>query len=84
MSKKTNTKKCNRGCNTDIYLSDETGKWLPYNLDNSPHKCIVQEHDPSPSELSERKNNNIQNNEVKLAHIIESIQQVLKELQSLK
>ena len=26
-------------CNNKIKLSDSTGKWLPYNLDNSPHDC---------------------------------------------
>jgi len=39
MSKKTITKKCNRGCGTDIYITDESGKWLPYNLDNTLHDC---------------------------------------------
>jgi hypothetical protein len=43
MSKKTSTKKCNRGCGTDIYLSDQSGKWLPYNLDNTLQDCRPKE-----------------------------------------
>ncbi len=26
-------------CNNKILMSKETGKWLPYNLNNGPHDC---------------------------------------------
>lgn len=32
-------KTCREGCGATIYLSDKSGSWLPYNLDDSPHRC---------------------------------------------
>ena len=26
-------------CNKEIRLSNDTGRWLPYNLDNTAHEC---------------------------------------------
>lgn len=62
---KENPKLCSRGCGTRIYLSKDTGKYLPYNLDDTLHKCSVTEQDPSSSELSERSNNNNNKEELK-------------------
>ena len=36
---KENPKLCKNGCGSKIYLSNETGKYLPYNLDNTLHDC---------------------------------------------
>lgn len=33
---------CRNGCGATIYLSNRTGKWLPYNLDDSQHFCQTQ------------------------------------------
>lgn len=30
-------------CNNKILMSKETGKWLPYNLNNGPHDCRKKE-----------------------------------------
>jgi hypothetical protein len=30
-------------CKTKIRMSKETGKWLPYNLNNGPHDCRKKE-----------------------------------------
>ena len=31
---------CNKGCGQQIYTSDRSGKWLPYNVDdNQKHDC---------------------------------------------
>jgi hypothetical protein len=27
-------------CGKEIQLSNNTGAWKPYNLDNSPHRCL--------------------------------------------
>lgn len=71
---------CKFDCGTKIYLSKKEGnKYSPYNLDDSPHNC----QNKLTPDLGEVKTNQ-QNHEAKLAHIIESIQQVLKELESLK
>jgi hypothetical protein len=32
------TKPC-RFCNAEIKMSNDGGKWLPYNLDGSAHEC---------------------------------------------
>jgi hypothetical protein len=29
-------------CNKEIRLSNDLGRWLPFNLDNSPHECKKQ------------------------------------------
>ena len=36
---KENPKLCNNGCGRKIYLSNDTGKWLAYNLDDTQHDC---------------------------------------------
>lgn len=33
------TKPCTT-CKAEIRMSNSTGKWLPYNLDNSVHRCL--------------------------------------------
>jgi hypothetical protein len=38
MSNKPYEKEC-LYCKNKIIMSDETGKWLPYNKDNSAHDC---------------------------------------------
>ena len=38
MSDKPYEKEC-MYCNNKILMSKETGKWLPYNLNNGPHDC---------------------------------------------
>ena len=30
-------------CKTKILMSKESGKWLPYNLNNGPHDCRKKE-----------------------------------------
>jgi len=35
------TKPCNT-CKAEIRMSNNTGKWLPYNLDGSAHSCRSQ------------------------------------------
>ena len=32
-------------CKKEIRMSDETGKWLPYNLNNGPHECQKKQED---------------------------------------
>src|SRR5688572_7018667 len=32
-------KDCNNHCGNQIYLSDQSGRWLPYNPDGTLHKC---------------------------------------------
>lgn len=32
------TKPCNT-CKVEIIMSNNSGKWLPYDLDGSPHRC---------------------------------------------
>jgi hypothetical protein len=62
-------------CKAKIKLSDNKGgKWLPYNLDNSPHDCRTKKQEPTST----------QNNGVKLAEIIKTIQSVVKELELLQ
>ena len=73
MSRKSVMKKCNRGCNTDIYLSDETGKWLPYNQNNTLHECMKQQDTTTAT-----------NREAKIAAIVETIRSIVKELEALK
>jgi hypothetical protein len=41
---KENPKLCKNGCGAKIYLSNETGKYLPYNLDNTLHDCRPKEN----------------------------------------
>jgi hypothetical protein len=38
MSDKPYEKQC-MYCKTKILMSKESGKWLPYNLNNGPHGC---------------------------------------------
>ena len=52
MSRKSVMKKCNRNCGTDIYLSDESGKWLPYNKDNTLHECMKQQNAATKQEFT--------------------------------
>ena len=34
-------------CHKEIRLSNDTGKWLPYNLDGSSHECKKSEQTPT-------------------------------------
>jgi hypothetical protein len=38
---------CRNGCGAQIYLDNTTGKYLPYNLDETPHKCQKAKIDSS-------------------------------------
>ena len=50
-------------CNQEIRLSNDTGKWLPYNLDNTAHECkkssFTQQTQPQPPTTKQNKNNNL-------------------------
>jgi hypothetical protein len=39
ITKMPKLKPCNKGCGAQIYLSDESGRWLPYNQGGTPHRC---------------------------------------------
>jgi hypothetical protein len=43
MSDKPYQKECIY-CKTKIQMSKETGKWLPYNLNNTEHDCKKQQN----------------------------------------
>jgi len=46
--------KCRNGCGTNIYVSDRTGKWLPYNwgTDNK-HDCPNYKKKITPQESTD-------------------------------
>ena len=35
-------------CNKEIRLSNDTGRWLPYNLDNTAHECKKSSEQTQP------------------------------------
>ena len=37
-------------CKQDIRMSNDTGKWTPYNLDNTAHECKKSSQSQSQSE----------------------------------
>lgn len=40
-------------CGKRIIMSDDTGKWLPFNLDNSPHRCMTDDEDEDEEQYEE-------------------------------
>jgi hypothetical protein len=43
-------KTCDRGCNTEIEMSNKEGAWRPINLDGSPHECQAKlRPEPKPT-----------------------------------
>jgi len=81
---KANPQPCKNGCGAKIYLSNETGKYLPYNLDNSQHDCRDKDRPNNNTVATATKQEQPKNNEAKLGHVVELIHQVLKELEDLK
>ena len=43
------TKPCTY-CNKEIRLSNDSGRWLPYNLDNTAHECKGKQTQPAQQE----------------------------------
>jgi len=91
---KDNPQPCKNICGTKIYLAKKgSGGYLPYELDDSIHNCPKrqpinsnQEPPTQPKQMAtvQQPRPELQNREAKLAHIVESIQTILKELESLK
>ena len=44
-------------CQNKIIMSKETGKWLPYNLNNGPHECRKNETNSKPKQETFDHNN---------------------------
>lgn len=42
-------------CKTKIRMSKESGKWLPYDLNNGPHDCRKKNHEEITLEMVQRK-----------------------------
>ena len=42
-------------CKTKILMSKESGKWLPYNLNNGPHDCRKKDHKEITLEQVQKK-----------------------------
>jgi len=42
-------------CKNKILMSKESGKWLPYSLDNGPHDCRNKNHQEITLEMVQRK-----------------------------
>ena len=65
MSDKPYEKEC-LFCKQKIRMSKETGKWLPYNLNNGPHECRKKEKQQAIDTIKEieQNNNNKQNHKV--------------------
>jgi hypothetical protein len=43
-------------CKNKILMSKESGKWLPYNLNNGPHDCRKKNYNGSESKQQEQQN----------------------------
>jgi uncharacterized FlaG/YvyC family protein len=41
-------------CNKEIRLSNDTGRWLPYNLDNTAHECKKSNEQPQVAQQSQQ------------------------------
>ena len=67
-------KTCNR-CDAKIRMSDESGKWLPYNKDNTAHECKPKRQNESIV-VTTNRNGNGNNNDI-------SLELVLKKLESI-
>jgi hypothetical protein len=39
-------------CKSKIRMSKESGKWLPYNLNNGPHDCRKKEQKQNQKEIT--------------------------------
>jgi hypothetical protein len=39
-------------CKNKIRMSKESGKWLPYNLNNGPHDCRKKEQEQNHKEIT--------------------------------
>ena len=37
-------------CKTKIRMSKESGKWLPYNINNGPHDCRKKDKETKPKQ----------------------------------
>ena len=59
---KANPQLCKNGCGAKIYLSKDTGKYLPYNLDDSQHDCRDQTKTSQPAQETTSQNNQNNNN----------------------
>ena len=56
-------KTCNRGCGKQIELSNDSGTWVPYNMDGTIHDCEGKLKDKeSQSELSKQNEQKIKSN----------------------
>jgi hypothetical protein len=81
---KTYVKEC-MYCKQQIQMSDKSGNWLPYNLNNGPHDCRTNGNNGNVSEpIHQNGKGKKQDNEARVAHIVGLIGQALKELEALK
>jgi hypothetical protein len=58
-------KTCDRGCNTEIEMSNKEGAWRPFNLDGSPHECQAKLR-PEPKASEEKQTEISKQNEEKI------------------
>ena len=56
-------------CNQEIRLSNDTGKWLPYNLDGSAHECKKSSEQPQTQPPQNKKQITLEDIESRLERI---------------
>jgi hypothetical protein len=75
MSDKPYQKEC-VFCKEKILMSKESGKWLPYNLNNGPHECKKKQEDDT------KLNNNIKKIETENQRTTLTVDEIVKRLRS--
>jgi len=64
-------------CKTKIMMSKESGKWLPYNLNNGPHNCKKKHED------AEKVNNKVKEIEKEKQRTTLTVDEIVKRLKSI-
>jgi hypothetical protein len=71
-------------CNKEIRLSNDTGKWLPYNLDNTAHECKKQSgYTQQQPQAQQQQQQQPQQQQTKSTLSLESIDARLKKVEAL-
>jgi hypothetical protein len=76
MSDKPYEKQC-IFCKEKILMSKETGKWLPYNLNNGPHDCKKKQED------DEKVNDKVKEIQKENQRTTLTVDEILKRLKSI-
>ena len=63
-------------CKQEIRLSNDTGKWLPYNLDGTNHECKKSNEQPQPEAPKQQSQS-----QIKVTLSLESLDQKIKKLE---